>query len=643
MDSPAPRAGEWSFRDLVMGSPDMLAAVSDSGRLTFASPACHDLLGRAPTAVVGQLLSELAAPDDREALGRALKELAANAGDLHLEVRLVRADARLVTVELKGRVLRSPAGAGREIVLAIRDITDRRKHEDALRFATFAVERFSDPAYLVGEDGRIAYANEAASRMLGYTRAELLAMPIYVLNADTPKAGWPAVWKALKNLGRRTFETHHRAKDGTVIPVEISANYLEFDGNEYSCAFARDIRDRKEIEHRLRQSEKMEAIGALAGGVAHDFNNQLTSIMGYSEILREQLGADEQAASMVDNVLLAARRAADLTRQLLAFSRKGKYVIERVDVNDLVREVATVVSRTVDRKIEIQLSLESRSSLVDGDASQLQNAILNLALNARDAMPDGGTLRFFTGDSHLDGIGRAPPSHGFQLPPGDYVEVRVADTGAGMDDETQAHMFEPFFTTKEQGKGTGLGLAAVYGTVKSHRGALSVQSARGRGTTVHVYLPLAAESRTAAESAASEGAASPRLAGAKRVLVVDDDPAVRDVAQRLLASLGCSTTAFADGVRCVEFYRHAFREVDVVLLDMVMPMMTGRETFLQMREINPAIIAVLASGYSLDHEAQSMIDEGVRGFIQKPYTRATLLAKLTEALDPLGHRRPKVR
>jgi PAS domain S-box-containing protein len=639
--NPQTPVGEWWFRDLVTGSPDMLATVSESGRVTFASAACQELLGCPPTDVVGRLLVELGAPEDREALGRALNAIGANTS-LALEVRLLRANGSRVAVEIRGLVRREAEGAAPEIVLALRDVSARQRHEEALRFATFAVERFSDPAYLVREDARIAYANEAASKMLGYTRAELLEMPVYVLDSDTPKTAWPAIWKALKDVGRRTFETHHRAKDGTIIPIEISANYLEFDGEEYSCAFARDVRGRKEIEQRLRHSEKMEAIGALAGGVAHDFNNQLTSIMGYSEILREIVGADSEAATLVDHVLLSARRAADLTRQLLAFSRKGKYVVERVDVNSLVREVATVISRTTDKKIEIQLSLESRSSLVEGDASLLQNAILNLALNARDAMPDGGALRFFTGDGAANVGTSADPSQGFDLSPERYVEVRVTDTGTGMDEATRSRMFEPFFTTKEQGKGTGLGLAAVYGTVKSHRGALRVESARGRGTTIHVYLPTATAAGIEAKQEAPAPDASPRLAAAKHVLVVDDDPAVRDVAQRLLQGLGCKTTGFADGASCIEYYRHAFRDVDVVLLDMAMPLMSGREAFLKLREINPAIIALLASGYSIDSEAQSMLEEGVRGFLQKPYSRAALIAKLAEALDPSAPARPVV-
>jgi CheY-like chemotaxis protein len=247
-------------------------------------------------------------------------------------------------------------------------------------------------------------------------------------------------------------------------------------------------------------------------------------------------------------------------------------------------------------------------------------------------MPEGGTLRFSTVDSGASA--GVEPTHGFQLAPGDHVEVRVSDTGVGMSEETLAHMFEPFFTTKEQGQGTGLGLAAVYGTVKSHRGALGVESAPGRGTDIRVYLPVATEPAPTSDEGTAVADEPPRLATVKHVLVVDDDPAVRDVAQRLLQSLGCRTTAFEDGVRCIEFYRHAFRDVDVVLLDMVMPVMTGRETFQKLREINPAIRALLASGYSLDREAQSMLDEGVRGFVQKPYSRATLLAKLTEAL---GH------
>jgi PAS domain S-box-containing protein len=504
MDSLTLAEAEWLFRDLVTGSPDMLAAISTDGRVTFASPACVDLLGVAPAAVVGCPLLDLAAVEDRDVLARAMKALFQSPSDLCLQLHFVRADSSRVLVEIRGRVVRGPNGAERDVVLVVRDMSARKAHQDAMRFATFAVERFSDPAYLVREDGRIIYVNDAASAMLGFTRAEFLELPIYVLNAETPRAAWPAVWKALKDAGRRTFETSHRAKDGTVIPVEISANYVEFDGEEFSCAFARDIRDRKEIEKRLRQSEKMEAIGALAGGVAHDFNNQLTSIMGYSEILRELVGREVEAAELVDNVLLAAKRAADLTRQLLAFSRKGKYVVEPVDVHGLIAEVAGVVSRTIDRRIQIQLSLEAEVSVVQGDASQLQNAILNLAINARDAMPEGGVLRFSTSNSSAD----APraPFPGFQTPPGDYVDVRVADTGVGMDEETRAHMFEPFFTTKEQGKGTGIGLAAVYGTVKSHRGGISVESAPARGTTVHVYLPIAGSDAALAPTATAEEA-----------------------------------------------------------------------------------------------------------------------------------------
>ena len=211
----------------------------------------------------------------------------------------------------------------------------------------------------------------------------------------------------------------------------------------------------------------------------------------------------------MDTVLLSARRAADLTRQLLAFSRKGKYVIERVDVNGLVSEVATVICRPIDKKIEIQLSLEARSSLVEGDASQLQNAILNLALNARDAMPDGGMLLFHTSDRGSKQIPVADLVHGFELAPVRYVEVRVTDTGAGMDEGTRAHMFEPFFTTKEPGKGTGLGLAAVYGTVKGHRGALRVESAPGRGTAMHVYLPVTLD-ETEAEQEGRQAPTRPR-------------------------------------------------------------------------------------------------------------------------------------
>ncbi|MCA9520713.1 MAG: response regulator [Myxococcales bacterium] len=390
----------------------------------------------------------------------------------------------------------------------------------------------------------------------------------------------------------------------------------------------RDITERKLLEQRIRHNEKMEAIGQLAGGVAHDFNNQLVGIMGYADLLRGQT-TDRDVSRFVDKIILAARRAADLTAELLAFSRKGKYLSESVDLERIVVEVVNILRHTVDKRITIQKTFRASPATTLGDPSQLQNAILNLGLNARDAMPEGGVLHF---ETEIIELGAGPESsHSFQVLPGPYVRVTVRDTGVGMSRELQERVFEPFFTTKEKGRGTGMGLAAVYGTVKNHRGAIDVVSEPGRGTTIAIDLPLHFER----EPPNATHDTPPRSERALRqALVVDDEEEVRHVLKAMLEGQGFAVLVSSNGAEGVELYRRRHEEIDIVILDMVMPVMGGRETYLEMKAINPNIHALLVSGYSLDGEAQSILDDGVRGFLQKPFRLEDLCAKLDELADP---------
>ncbi len=490
----------------------------------------------------------------------------------------------------------------------------------------FTVDRMSDPTYWIQPDAQIVYVNDAATRLTGYSRQELLGMRIYELNPEVPEASWGQVWKQLADANQRTFETRHRAKDGTLIPVEIAANYLEFDGLAFSCAFVRDIRDRKRLETRLRHAEKMEAIGQLAGGIAHDFNNQLMGIMGCADLLQRELPDDENLSELVDNILLSVNRSAELTAQLLAFSRKGKYSAGSVNLHELIREVVELLSHSLDKKIAIERELAAEQAGTLGDGSQLQSALLNMALNARDAMPEGGTLKFKT--ENVDCSEAFASEHGFPIRPGRYVKVSVSDTGLGISPEVQKRIFEPFFTTKSDSQGSGLGLAAVYGTVKNHRGAVRVKSSPGTGTTLELFLPVS-EANTRQQE--SESRANP-ADGTAHVMVVEDEPALRDVTRRMLESLGYSVTTFESGDQAVEYYRGASKEVDLVILDMVMPVMNGRETFRALCSINPDVKALLASGYSLDGDAQAIVNDGVLGFLQKPYGRSALAARIAEVL-----------
>ncbi|HEY6729353.1 MAG TPA: response regulator [Polyangiaceae bacterium] len=542
---------------------------------------------------------------------------------LELEREIARLRQQLANLEAEAR----QRGWGRPVAAdTVREVISSSQ-QTHLKLTNFTVEHLADAAYWVIEDASIVYVNQAAAHMLGYSREELMSMSITQVNADVPASAWPGLWSQLKQERRRTFETRHLAKDGNKIPVEVSANLMVLDGMEFSCAFARDIRERKELELRLRQGEKMEAIGQLAGGIAHDFNNQLMGIMGYADLLSREVADDPNLAELVHNILLAVTRSAELTAQLLAFSRKGKYLSEPVDLHQIVREVASILAHSIDKRIQVQHELEAVRPHTIGDRSQLQSAVLNLALNARDAMPNGGTLLFTSENVELDGSFQS--ELGFPVGPGSYVKLSVTDSGTGMTPEVQRRMFEPFFTTKAKGKGTGLGLAAVYGTVKNHRGAIRIHSKPDMGSRLELFLPVGTETF---ESQRRRKGDDLRARQSAKIMVVEDEPQLRDVARRMLESLGYTVTTFESGDQAVRYFKTEHANVDLVILDMVMPVMSGRETFRLLREIAPNVKALLASGYSLDGDAQAILDDGVLGFIQKPYGRKALDELLRKAL-----------
>lgn len=383
-----------------------------------------------------------------------------------------------------------------------------------------------------------------------------------------------------------------------------------------------DITERKKheeeklgLENRLHQSEKLQAIGQLAGGIAHDFNNQLTGIIGYADLLRYELKDNKELSHYVDNILISSKRSADLTKQLLAFARKGKYLSVEIDIHRTIMEVISLMQHFIDKRINLQQILKANPSITNGDPTQIQNALLNIALNARDAMPNGGTLTFETKiielDESLCNISIE------KIKPGKYIEISIADSGIGMTEEIQKKIFEPFFTTKEEGKGTGMGLSAVYGTIKNHNGAIDVCSEIDKGTIIKICLPLATSiSENDIDSVSETVTFNQKL----KLLLVDDEDMVRESGKAMLEMKGHSVTLCEDGLEAVEFYKENWRDIEIVILDMVMPILGGIETFHAMKEINPNVKVLLASGYSITGDAQILLDEGAKGFIQKPFT-----------------------
>ncbi len=379
-------------------------------------------------------------------------------------------------------------------------------------------------------------------------------------------------------------------------------------------------------DEKLRHAEKMESIGHLAGGVAHEFNNLLAGIMGYSELLKQDLEGQSALVEHTDVILAASRQAAELTSQLLAFSRRGSLRIEALDLNSLIREVSRLVEHTVDRRIDISFEFESEKAMIKGDQSRIQSALLNLAINARDAMPEGGTLGFRTSTIALDA--EACLRSAGSLKAGRHVVLEVYDTGCGIRPEDLAYVFEPFFTTKDLGRGTGIGLAAVYGTVQSHEGAIEVESSMGKGTTIRITLPSSTE---AAKTSSLE--TSSLRKGHGLVLVVDDEEKLRTLHTLSLERLGYQALCAEDGVQALEIYSKHGESIDLVLLDVVMPRMGGRETLRVLRQIDPDAKVILCTGFDLEGKDWHTPELGIQDVLYKPFGLAELSRTLERVMN----------
>ncbi len=372
--------------------------------------------------------------------------------------------------------------------------------------------------------------------------------------------------------------------------------------------------EKAQLEAQLWQSQKMEAIGKLAGGVAHDFNNLLTAIMGNAQLLTLTTPRGSEQADCAEEIVKASSRAADLTRQLLAFSRKGALQNVHLNIHDALVEVIGLLNHSIGREIKVVRKENAENPVIDGDPSLLHNAIVNLALNARDAMPDGGTLTFATQNISLDEA--QCRQHAGEIRPGEYLEIGVSDTGIGMDAKTQQRVFEPFFTTKAPGKGTGLGLAGVFGCVKSHKGMVRVHSQPGVGSTFKVLLPMPKTAKPLPTP--RNDPEPPRVSG--RVLIIDDEEPVRRLAARALESTGYTVSTCADGLEGIELFKNRRESVDLVVLDLVMPGIGGKATFAALRRIDPAVRVLVASGFAKSAVVTDVLDEGAVGFLGKPFS-----------------------
>ena len=387
-----------------------------------------------------------------------------------------------------------------------------------------------------------------------------------------------------------------------------------------------DISEKVKLEEQLTHSHKMDAIGQLAGGVAHDFNNMLSAIIGAAQLLKsKQRGLDQKGMGYVDMIMQSGTRAADLTTQLLAFGRKAEMASTAVDVHAVVDDTLAIFERTIDKKIKICVSKNADQHMVIGDNSQLQSALINLGINASHAMPEGGEITISTKNISLGKV--YCDACQFNINPGDYIEIEVRDTGCGIPLENLQKIFEPFFTTKKLGKGTGLGLAAVYGTVQSHRGAINVYSEIGTGTSFQIYLPCTEEIHKPSQ------ARMDIVSGSGQILLVDDEELIRIVANKMLEEMGYDVLLAENGQKAVEIFKKKHAEIDLVIMDMIMPEMNGHDAFIKMCEIDKNCKVLISSGFSKDENLEELKKLGLAGFIRKPYRDYQLSQLVAEILN----------
>jgi two-component system cell cycle sensor histidine kinase/response regulator CckA len=504
------------------------------------------------------------------------------------------------------------------------DITEGKNAEETFRKAFNAnPEPITIAAF---PEGRFIDVNDSFLRVTGYAREEVIGRTSKELNFWARPEDRVTFVEKLKTQGSvRDLEITFRTKSGEIREAVDSAETIDVGGQECAIAIFRDVTERKSLEKQLRQTQKMEAVGQLSGGIAHDFNNLLGVIIGYSEILEQRLPPDDPLLKECLQIKKAGQSAASLTRQLLAFSRQQVLDPKVLDLNGIVLNVQKMLRRLIGEHIELKTNLDPALGCVKADQSQIEQVILNLAVNARDAMPQGGKLLIETAKVELDEdyARRHPPQE-----PGAYVLLSVADTGIGMDAETQARIFEPFFTTKEIGKGTGLGLSTVYGVVRQSGGHIWVYSELGLGTTFKIYLPCAGQPARVQQPPA---APAESLRGSETILLVEDEEALRGLARSLLEDSGYTVLEAELPEAAIETALQHSGKIHVLLTDLVMPGMTGKDLAAKLAPTRPEMKVVFMSGYTSFTHA-GLADSEI-ALLTKPFTREKLLRKLRETLE----------
>ncbi|MBW2093675.1 MAG: PAS domain S-box protein [Deltaproteobacteria bacterium] len=634
------RESEEKFRITFESAPDSVTISRiEDGRYLYVNNAFCSFTGYSKDEAIGKTPFELALyanPADREKLVSRLQENGMVDG---FELQFRMKDGRVLDGLLSGRIFRY----GKEdcLVAVTKDITEFKGTQEELRQSEKRYRDLfnsvSDLIYTQDLEGRFTNANRAMTSIFGYELDEFIGRKAAdFMKQELMPLFYTEYIERIKKQGHCEGISGYFTKDRQKIYLEYRSNLIKpAQGEPYISGIARDVTERvlaerelKRLQKQMLQAQKMEAVGTLAGGIAHDFNNLLQAILGYTQILI--MPRDESDPDIADlrQIEKAATRASELTQQLLTFSRKVESKPRPVNLNHEVQQVEKLLKRTIPKMIDIELRLEEGLATINADPAQLEQLMMNLGVNARDAMPEGGKLFIETRNVFLD---ESYCRDHLGARPGKYALLSISDTGIGMDKDTLEHIFDPFFTTKGVGKGTGLGLAMVYGIVKSHEGYIMCYSEPGQGTTFKIYLPVI-EGET--EDMRLEKREKPIPEGGhETILLVDDEDLLRGIGKDMLEKFGYTVLLAHDGESALELYSERAKDISLVILDLIMPGMGGKQCLVELLKMNPGIKVVIASGYSINGHAKDTLEAGARAFVSKPYEMNQMLGVVRKIID----------
>ena len=619
-------------------SPVTVLITTPEGIIEYANPKFFTLTGYTQKEVLGRkpsILKSGRTPDDTY---KQLWKTVLSGNKWHGEFENKKKNGELYWEDATISAIFDDSGNIIKLMALKEDVTERKLINDERAMLMSAIEQTKDTVELLDKDGLIQYANLSFEKTTGYTLDEARGKnPLSLFNNDqnsneaVSREAWETVTGGKPWQGRFT----NKKKDGSLITEDVSISpVLDKNGEIINyTSVKRNVtesllieREREKQKDQLHQEHKMESLGQLAGGIAHDFNNVLSGIMSAAQLLKSpKRELDEKSLKYIDMILKSSKRAADLTAKLLTFGRKGEIKFTLIDLHKLIEEVINILKLTIDKRISISFDKRAENHFINANKTEIQNVLLNLAINASHSMTEAGRINIQT--KVLDFNQAYCEASSFEIEPGEYIEVKVQDTGCGIPPENIKKIFDPFFTTKGLSKGTGLGLSSVYGTVRDHHGVLDVKSIVGVGTSFYIWLPCLEE------TIQSKPEIDEVVPGMGTILLVDDEEFNRLTGRDMLESLGYKILLAENGLEAVNIYREQYSEIDLVVMDMIMPLMNGSEAYERIKEINADCKVIIASGYTNKEDISKLRESGLKGFIQKPYRPSDLSRMIIKTMN----------